>query len=231
MIVLLVQQGWRGPIVFADVGTPGEHPETVCFVKYFERDFLKPHGLELTTLVPGDEWHKARAKAYGLYEYCLTQEIIPIMAQRWCTQDWKLKPLERWSKAHGIKTRLVGIDAGESSRAIDVDGVSYPLCDAYVNRGGCRNILRRAGIEVPRKSGCVFCPNQNAAEWHRLYIEHPELYEQAEAIERTASARVGYPVALPYCGTSLYDLRTRRAWDGQMEMDLPGMARPCICSL
>jgi len=50
MTVMLIEEGWRGPIVFADTG--GEWPETYCYLEYFERQFLKPRGLSITRLSP-----------------------------------------------------------------------------------------------------------------------------------------------------------------------------------
>ena len=40
MTIMLVEQGWRGPIVMAD--TLAEWPETYCWMRTFEDQWLKP---------------------------------------------------------------------------------------------------------------------------------------------------------------------------------------------
>lgn len=242
MTILLVEQGWRGPIVFADVGDdlqPCEHPETLCYLNYFEREYLRPHGLELTRLRPGSEYHRNKKAAHGLYTYCLEAGVVPLTAVRWCSIEWKRNPLENWRLAHDIPVVCIGIAADEARRVRESPEHRYPLVDDGINRAGCVRVIEQAGLEVPRKSGCWFCPNQRLNKWRRLLIDHPELYAKAEELEENAERAVlargritrTAPVSLDPHGMTLRDKRTRRAWDGQLEMDLPGMARPCICGL
>lgn len=235
MTILLVEQGWRGPVVFADVGDdsqPCEHPETLCYLNYFEREYLQPRGLELTRLRPGDEWHRVKGKRdVGLYTYCFERRVVPFMSVRWCSIEWKLKPTVHYQQANGIARRHIGMSCEESGRLRDDDLLSYPLAERGITREECGRIITRAGLEVPPKSSCFFCPNQADKQWHRLLIDHPDLYELAANLERRATARTGGHVTLDIDDISLDEKRTRRAWDGQLEMDLPGMARPCICGL
>ena len=44
MTIMLVEDGWRGPIVFSDTG--GEWPETYCYLRTFGA-WLKEYGLEI----------------------------------------------------------------------------------------------------------------------------------------------------------------------------------------
>lgn len=233
MIILLVEQGWKGPIVFADVGDesqPCEHPETLCFLTYFEREYLRSHGLELTRLQPGDEWHSKKA-SIGLYSRCLAQNIIPLCSVRWCSVEWKRDPIEKWRKAHEIAKTNIGICADEPRRVRNDPEISYPLVEHGVTRTGCIRIIEQAGLSVPRKSGCWFCPNQRLGEWRRLLFDHPELYEKAELLEENASLHFQKHATLDPGGESLRTRRVRRGWDKQTEFDLPDMARPCICGL
>lgn len=67
MVITLAEEGWRGPIVFAD--TMGEKPETYCYMDYFEREYLKPRGLAITRLLPGDETTAKPRKHWRLIAY------------------------------------------------------------------------------------------------------------------------------------------------------------------
>jgi len=224
MTIGLVEQGWRGPIVFADTG--GEHPETYCYLTYFERHFLAPRGLTLTRLEAGSAYHSRKARQ-PLEQYCLEAGIVPLLAVRWCSVEWKRDPLVRWSRAHGREVQLLGIAADEPQRVRDAATVRYPLVEAGLTRGECRRLIRRAGLDAPRKSGCFFCPGSSLRSWQALYFQHPELYERAIALEDNAGARSEKWATLDPHGISLRQHRQRR-WQGQLQMDLSEWL-PCVC--
>lgn len=226
MTILLVEDGWRGPIVFADTG--GEHPDTYCYLEYFEREYLGRHGLEVTRLLPGSEYHSKKA-TLPLEEYCLQAGIIPLLAVRWCSVEWKRDPLKRWAKAHDIETQLLGISASEPQRERDDPTVAYPLIDRSIHRPECRRIIQRAGLLVPRKSGCFFCPGQPLAGWKLLYFEYPDLYKRAMLMEENASERCQKWATLDPHGISLQQHQEQR-WERQMQMDLTQWL-PCACRL
>lgn len=224
MTIMLVNEGWRGPVVFTDTG--GEHPETYCYMTYFEREWLKPRGMEVTRILPGSQWH-GRPSAVPLEDYCLEAGLVPFMAARWCSREWKREPLERWRMAHGIDVTLVGMCADEANRMRADPTVRYPL--EYIGRAECARIIRAEGLAVPPKSSCWFCPMQANAEWKRLYHDHPDLYERAAQLERNATEKRGKWITLDASAVSL-DQMCQRRWEGQMEMDLSEWL-PCICTL
>lgn len=226
MTIDLVEGGWRGPIVF--VNTEGEHPDTYCYMDYFEREFLAQRGLAITRLEPGSEYHSKKASV-GLEKYCLQKGIIPLLAVRWCSVEWKRDPLQRWGKAHGVDIHLLGISTDEPRRVRDDSMVRYPLIEAGINRAECRRGIQRAGLLIPRKSGCWFCPGANLAARRLLYHEHPDLYERGIAMEDNASEHCQKRATLDPHGISLRQHRERR-WEGQMQMDLSQWL-PCACRL
>jgi len=226
MVIVLAQEGWRGPLVFADTG--GERPDTYCYIRYFEDNYLKPNGMTVTWLHPGSEYHGPDAQV-SLEEFCLRKGIIPLLAIRWCSAKWKIEPCSKWAEAHGMTVRLIGFSADEPLRVRDGPGVRYPLIEAHVTRNECMRIIQREGLLVPRKSGCFFCGGQPYAQWRRLYYEYPELYERAMAMEDNARQHGRQATTLDPKGISLREHRERR-WAGQLEMDLSQWL-PCVCSL
>ncbi len=183
MTILLVSEGWHGPIVMATTGC--EWPETLEYTAAFDRDWLQPRGLCIEHV--GAEWRETGYEP-TLPEYCAQYAYLPFSRIRWCTQRYKTRPIHRWADAHNVTVQHLGIAADESHRTPDA---SRPLCDRGITRAGCVEIIRDAGLDVPRKSACWCCPFQTRAEWRELWEQHPGLFEQAAALEDAATERRG----------------------------------------
>jgi len=232
MTILLVNEGWLGPIVFADTG--GEWPETYCYMDYFEKEFLAPRSRRIIRLNPGSQFHRSKAQV-PLEAYCLDAGIIPFPFQRWCTDRWKVTPLLNWRRENGAEDMLVAFSAEESHRGKERPYRTYPLLDRNIDRDACKEIILQGGLELPRRSACFFCPFQRISQWRDLWTLHPDLFERAAEMERNASTRRGKRAALMADGRFTVDeLRTR--FEAQME--LPGFEyeylrefQGCVCGL
>ena len=226
MTIMLVEQGWRGPIVFADTG--GEKPDTYCYLDYLEQEFLEPYSLSITRLSPGSSYHRSMSQV-SLETYCLRERKIPLLAVRWCSSRWKGRPLDRWASEHDIGVQNVGISADEARRTHGKPSSQhFPLVEENINREGCRQIILGAGLEVPLWSSCFFCPGQRLGEWRYIHDHFPELFERARQMEQNASKRLGRQAMLN-SNLSL-DEMVARGWDMQLEMDLSQWL-PCACRL
>lgn len=60
----------------------------------------------------------------------------------------------------------------------------YPLQDCGWDRAACVERIVAAGLPVPVKSACFFCPASKPWEVAWLAAEHPDLYLRAVALER-----------------------------------------------
>jgi len=233
MTIMLIEQGWRGPIVFSDTGC--EWPETYCYMRYFEQEWLQPRGLEIIRLSPATDAELYDKRLGGLTgietleQYCIQRSIIPFLSVRWCTVEFKRVPLENWRKGQGIDRTCLGISASEPRRIRNDPNVRYPLWDEGITRGECRRIIQGAGLELPIKSGCFFCPGQRLDNWKRLYYEHRDLYDRAIALEDRASKNNQKWATLDPHGISLRE-HAKRRWQGQTQMDLSAWL-PCLCTL
>jgi len=184
MTILLVNEGWRGPILFADTGT--EWPETYEYLDYFN-NWLKSKGLEIT--IVGGEWRiDKKVKEMSLIEYCEHYRITPFPRVRWCTKMWKTEPLERWCEAHNYKLAdtLIGIAANEAHRQPER---IRPLVERGIDRDGCIKIIQDEKLEIPRKSTCWICPFQSKKQWRELLEKYPDLFERAVNLEQAAIER------------------------------------------
>ncbi len=114
---------------------------------------------------------------------------------------------ERRTYAHVVKA--IGLDANEEHRLTWAQEVRreaeqptrqqwldqhffaywYPLVEWGYDRERCNQIIAKAGLPVPVKSACFFCPASKKHEIAWLEEHHPELLERALAIERNAQAK------------------------------------------
>lgn len=234
MTILLVNEGWRGPIIFADTG--GEWLDTYCYMDIFEAEFLKPKDLEITRLAPPGEYYTETQTKVFLEEWCRQKRTTPYCASRWCTVRWKIRPMARWMKKNGFNLKLIGLDAGEAHRIKNRPLEEYPLADRGIGREACKQMILGAGLPLPHKSSCFFCPFQHIQGWRELWERYPEFYERASELERLATERRGEKTTLD-CGQrfTLDELRERRF---ELQPTLEGLDwenlreyQPCICGL
>ena len=62
----------------------------------------------------------------------------------------------------------------------------YALREFDMDREECERVIRAAGLPVPLKSSCFFCPNMKEHEVRALAVDHPELFSQAVEMEDRA---------------------------------------------
>jgi len=67
----------------------------------------------------------------------------------------------------------------------------WVLIEHDIDRQGCKDLITKAGLEVPPKSGCYFCPFQRIAQWRELRMKHPALFRKVQELEqRNIAARI-----------------------------------------
>lgn len=93
----------------------------------------------------------------------------------------------------------------------------YPLMEWGYDRDHCKQIIRTAGLPVPMKSACWFCPASKKQEIVWLQEHHPDLLARALAIERNAQDSL----------TSVKGLGRSFSWHDYLERlnDLPLFGR------
>lgn len=230
MTIMLYKRGEIYPVIFAD--TMAEHPETYCYMDYFEKEFMSKYGQRIIRLHPIEtpEYYPNRAKNRSIEQYCLDTHVIILTQFRFCTSDWKVAPIIAYQKKHGIDTCALGFAYDEKYRAEKKENGCFPLIADEITRQGCLDIIKAEGLDRPRKSGCFFCPFQRKTEWENLYRNYPDLFNRAEQIEITASkhSKRGKFIALSPSGRPLSNIRNQTDlfpdWDFE-ELE------PCMCKL
>ncbi len=88
--------------------------------------------------------------------------------------------------------------------------MSYPLRDWGLSREDCGRIIVAAGLPLPPKSACFFCPSMKQAEIEQLEAEEPELYELACEMER------GYRIGRHFKGDGVWTVKAKHRQTGEL---------------
>jgi hypothetical protein len=194
MLVLLAKQDFRPDLIlFADTG--GERPDTYAFILRFNRWLIANNMPEIITVKKGGIQET-------LEENCIRMNMLPSIAYGYktCSHKYKIEPqnkyVNNWEPARkawasGSKvTKLIGYDADEHHRAkIPEDDkyvMRYPLVEQDIGREECKQIITDAGLCLPGKSACFFCPSSKKHEIRQLAREYPELLQRALVMEANA---------------------------------------------
>lgn len=191
--------------LFANVGDDSEHPATLRYV----RDVAMPYAAAQSIALHELDRVRRDGTTETLYGR-LTREgsrsvDIPVRmsngapGNRSCTADFKIRVIGKWLRVHGATpddpaTVGVGISVDEIHRANNRrvephERIVYPLLDLGLRRDDCMRVIRAAGLPVPPKSSCYFCPFHTEAAWFRLRDDEPDLFERSCALEDTLNAR------------------------------------------
>ena len=206
-LLVLAAQG-RIPydtFLFANVGDDSEHPATLHYVRTVAIPYARRHGIDLQIL----NRRRRDGRVETLWERLMRPDSkslpIPVRMSngapgtRSCTADFKIRVIEEYLRRNGATrtwpaTVGVGISLDEIHRANNrrpgpYERVTYPLLDRGLRRSDCTRIIADAGLPVPPKSACFFCPLKPLTAWQRLREEEPELFAAACHLEATLIQR------------------------------------------
>lgn len=213
----MIEKGYEPPdaILFADTGEgnarPGEKPHTYAYIDILNA-FLRRHKW------PGITVLRKGGNGETLEENCLRMTMLPSLAygMKGCSQKYKVRPQEVWAnkrfkryfKAGGKVVKLLGYDFLEERRwmAAKVEDDKYwyqfPLVEWEWDRKDCKAAILRAGLPLPGKSACFFCPASTLADIESLRVDYPHLLQRACRMEFDAMRKL----------KSIFGLGRRFSW-------------------
>ena len=173
--------------IFADVGA--EEPPTYEYIDKYVKPFCEEKGVKFVMV----QSHKGTLEAH-----CIRKKILPIIARRWCTDIFKIAPVNKFIREtlHATAKHPVILDMGfsvdEATRAAGDDKVkhayqNYPLVYDNITRAGCKKIIERHGWPLPIKSACDFCMYHSPKHFGRLLRENPDRFKEIMAMEEASS--------------------------------------------
>jgi len=189
-------------ILFADTG--GERPNTYAYVKTFS-EWLVGKGYPAIVTVTG--CYPKQIADGSLENECLRLKVLPSRAYGYgsCSMKWKRDPQDRYVSTHPMAVsewgkgnkvmKFIGMDADEDNRserilAIEEKKYAYrcPLVEWEMAREECIETIKEAGLCLPGKSACFYCPSSRPSEIRQLGVVYPELAQRALDMEEAAAA-------------------------------------------
>lgn len=212
LLVLAAQGRIDFPLfLMANVGDDSEHPDTLRYVREVAMPYAEEQGIELVLL----DRIKRDGTKETLWGRLMREESrslpIPVRMSngapgtRSCTADFKIRVIGKELKCRGASAAEpavigIGISVDEIQRANarrveKHERIVYPLIGIgedtglSMNRLDCMRVIREAGLPVPPKSSCFFCPFHRPTAWADLARETPDLFEKSVELEDTLNAR------------------------------------------
>jgi hypothetical protein len=203
-LVLAAQGKIDYPVfLFANVGDDSEHPDTLRYVEAYAKPYAAANGIELYEVTPTRHGQPSTLYAETIN---LEQRMITIPARaangapgvRSCTSNYKIRPIGRETQRRGATKENpaalgLGISLDEYQRMntsrLAWQVFEYPLIDLRLSRDGCEAIIRRAGLPVPPKSACWFCPFLRPSRWREMKEREPNIFMNAVIFERDIIAK------------------------------------------
>jgi hypothetical protein len=173
--------------IFADTGS--ERPETYDYLERVIKPYAAAKGVEIITI---DRTYTGHEYDKSLEAYSEHYKILPSTKSRWCTDKFKMRPINHYLAEQGITECLhqVGISTDEAHRAKEErQAKRYPLLEIGYSRGDCEKLILDKLGELPVKSGCYFCPYASKTFYKKLDEEHPELLVKAIHLEGVSRSK------------------------------------------
>lgn len=183
--------------VFCNVGEDSENPATLRYVEEYVKPYVKEFDIPFFEI--------CKTKRDGSIETVYGRMIgqnrsvcVPARmsngapGNRTCTVDFKIRVSDKWCKQQGYThvVKGLGISRDELYRLRSTEWEyekdsrlwvkrEYPLFDLGYSLHDCIAIIKEAGLPIPPKSSCWFCPFKSQSEWIRMRQDEPEMFQKA----------------------------------------------------
>jgi len=193
IIELLRRNEFIDYITFADTG--GEKPHTYEYIAMFDTWLQKNYDMKIIML-------KKDSMYSSLEDNCLRKKMLPSIAYGFksCSDKYKIQPQNKffnnlndaqleWHAGRRL-IKCIGYDVTEERRAKISDDSKYiyryPLIEWDMDRDDCIATIEKAGLQLPGKSACFFCPASRKPEILELERRYPDLLQRALDMEKNA---------------------------------------------
>lgn len=186
--------------IFCDTGD--EHKELYERLDFLETALTDFHGGDFSLIRI-----KPNPKIKGVNVQRLSEGIkrfkfMPSPMARYCTDRFKIQPIEKFLKEQGECEVFIGLNADEEPGKVRVGNhgklknvkYRYPLYEDGHDRSDCEAILRQHGMHpnfpiYMSRGGCKFCFYKSKAEYKALYLLDRPTFQEGWDLEKSVQDR------------------------------------------
>lgn len=211
--------GGNAKAITADTGW--EHPEMYERWQYVETRLKMIH--------PEFEIIRVKNEKYpgGLKQYIANRNFYPSHRARYCTQKFKIEPIDNFLGNQGECELMIGLNADEAGKRAGNYGLkknvryTYPLLDNGITRAACLRLLRRFNLEpvfppYMQRGGCVGCFFKSKKEYAAMALLAPDQFHEVEDIEESIQDARGKFYGIRDGIPSMRDLRRKVETQGYL---------------
>lgn len=156
-------------------------------------------------------------------QYIQDEHYLPSFRSRWCTDHFKIRPMNRFLRAERPCELLIGLRADEP--AVERVGnltkmkgltIRYPLREYGLNRAWCvqkcleADLLPRFPVYMAR-GGCKGCFYKRKSEVRAMAALTPEILDELQTLEEEVQDERGrFFCMFPNIGTSIHRFREQQ---------------------
>jgi hypothetical protein len=189
---MCILYGKGAKAIWCDTGA--EHEEMYARMDIVESKLKELHNgdFELIKLTPEI---KHKGKLYkGLENLVLAYKFMPSGMKRYCTREFKIKPIDKFLKEAGECSLLIGFNSDETDRVGNLEAMpnikyQYPLVEDGHDRGDCEAILNLHGLHpnfpiYMSRGGCRMCFYKSEKEYKAMYFLNKKEFMEVLKFEK-----------------------------------------------
>lgn len=196
---MCVLYGKGATAIFCDTGA--EHKKMYERLDYVENMLKVYHNgdFELVRIKPSKTY---KGEEYNsLEDYIKASKFFPSARARFCTVDFKIKPIDNYLAQFDQVELMIGLNADESDRKGNhLNGKNinyrYPLIEDGHDRDYCIELLERYGLhpDFPaymHRGGCKFCFFKSKKEYRAMVHLAPDEIQEVAKLEKEIQDKRG----------------------------------------
>lgn len=193
---MCILYGKGATAIWCDTGA--EHKEMYDRIDFCEQQLKIIHNgdFELIRIKPSVN---IKGVNYGsLVDVIVAKKFMPTIRQRFCTADFKIKPIDNFLKQQGECELMIGFNADEEPNK-DRTGnymkcknvtYSYPLYEEGYDRNDCEEILTKYGMHPSfpiymKRGGCFMCIFKSKSEYKAICVFDKDTFSKLKDFEQS----------------------------------------------
>lgn len=203
--------------IFTDTGS--EHEELYARLALVEAELTAIHGGDFAVKIIKPALVSKGVACHSLQEHIEAKKFMPSGQKRYCTVEWKIKPMDASLKQQGECELLIGFNADEEPGADRTGNLmrcknvhyTYPLYEEGYTREDCKSLLAAHGLApnypiYMARGGCWFCPFKRIAEFKAMYYFDRPTFEKGRGMEHGLQDKRSIFFAISMSGRSFDDI-------------------------